>query len=107
MGGLIESLYEDKLKACEDASMVRSHIVGFRFGLSQFLIFISFTIMFYFGSLILNSNPNSVTVLSLFSSIFAVIWPGWTSGSNFFRSPDLKNTKIASANNFSIIDSID
>jgi hypothetical protein len=87
--------------------MVRSHIVGFRFGLSQFLIFVSFTIMFYFGSLILNSNPNSVTVLSLFSSIFSVIWPGWTSGSNFFRSPNLKNTKIVAANNFSIIDSID
>lgn len=62
--------------------------------------------MFYFGSLFLKNNPDSVTVLSLFTAIFAVIWPGWTSGSNFFRAPDLVMAKKASVNHF-LIDSID
>ncbi len=63
--------------------------------------------MFYFGSLFLKNNPDTVTVLSLFTAIFAVIWPGWTSGSNFFRAPDLIMAKKASVSHFALIDSID
>jgi hypothetical protein len=63
--------------------------------------------MFYFGSLFLRDHPDSVTVLSLFSAIFAIIWPGWTSGSYFFRVPDFKMTKRLSANLFNVMDSID
>ncbi len=62
--------------------------------------------MFYLGSVILNKNSN-VTVLSLFSAIFAVIWPGWTSGSNFFRAPDLNLAKKAAVSHFVVVDSID
>ncbi len=56
MDRLIEAEYEKKLKKCEDLSMIRSNIVGFRFGLSQFLIFVSFIIMFQFGAMIIRDN---------------------------------------------------
>lgn len=90
---LVKYLYEQKLNICKYSSFLRSLIVGLKFGFSQFLIFLSFTIMFYFGSIFLKDNSNKMSVLSLFSAIFAVIWPGWTSGSNFFRAPDFEMCK--------------
>lgn len=71
---------------------MRSLVVGLKFGLSQLLIFLSFAIMFDIGSVFLRGNQ-SMTVLSLFTAIFAVIWPGWTSGSNFFRTPNWEKCK--------------
>lgn len=85
--------------------MIRSINIGLRFGFSQFFIFLSFMIMFYCGSHFLKDNVSNLTVLSLFSAIFAVIWPGWTSGSNFFRFPDYKVAKEALINHLRIIES--
>lgn len=98
-------MYQEKLHKCENSSFLRSIVVGLRFGLSQLLIFVSFALMFYFGSVFLKDNNGEMSVLSLFSGIFAVIWPGWTSGSNFFRVPDYEKCKRGGCCYFEIMDS--
>ncbi len=60
------------------------------FGLSQLLICVSYTIMFYFGTMF-EKNNSQITTLNLLTCIFAVIWSGWTGGANFIRLPIKKS----------------
>jgi len=68
----------------------RIFLCSMLFGLSQLLILISYTIMFYFGTMFVRDN-SSITTLNLLTAIFAVIWSGWTSGANFIRLPTKKS----------------
>lgn len=76
------------------------------FGFSQLLIFISYTIMFFFGAIFYRENTD-IKPLNLLTAIFAVIWSGWTSGANFIRLPTKKSYERAASNLFELMDEID
>lgn len=65
----------------------KGNIVGILYGLSQFFIFFSFAMLFWFGSLVIRDH--NVSVENIFVAIFAIVWSGWTAGNNFFFLPDI------------------
>jgi ATP-binding cassette subfamily B (MDR/TAP) protein 1 len=81
-------------------------IIGILYGLCQFLVFVSFAILFWIGSIILRDHGN-VLVEDAFIAIFAIVWAGWTAGNNFFFLPDIGAGKRGAARLFELNDSKD
>jgi ATP-binding cassette, subfamily B (MDR/TAP), member 1 len=98
--------YRSKLIEPLKKAKIRANISSAIFGLSQLLIFVSYTIMFYFGAQFFKNN-REITALDLLTAIFAVIWSGWTSGANFIRLPDKTLCRKAAAYLFFILDEHD
>ena len=76
------------------------------FGLSQLLILISYTVMFFFGTMFFRDN-GEIKRLNLLTAIFAVIWSGWTAGANFIRLPPSNCCKNAVSKILYLIDQKD
>lgn len=85
---------------------MRVFLCSLLFGFSNLLICVSYTIMFYFGTMFYRDN-SSVTTLHLLTAIFAVIWSGWTGGANFIRLPAKKSCERAASNLFFLLDEKD
>lgn len=85
---------------------VRNGIVsGFFYGIAQLIMFIVIALIFYIGSLFVESA--GVTVDSMFTSIFAIFFSAMTVGNNSHILPDMAECKVAAANLFLILDTKD
>lgn len=80
---------------------------GFFFGLSQIVMFTVFGVLFFLGALFVRDNPETVTVQSMFTAIYAIMFAGMTAGNNAHFMPDAAACKNSAANLFEIQDSKD
>lgn len=83
----------------------KGNISGLLFGLSQFIMFVVFALIFYFGTLFIKNN--GVSVADVFTAIYAIVFAGMTAGNNSHFMPDVGKAKVAAASLFLILDSED
>jgi hypothetical protein len=79
-------------------SIKNGNLAGVMLGLGQSLISIMLALMFYIGSLLINAGVTDV--LSVYTSIFAVMFAGVQAGGNMFFLGKLAASKYAACNYF-------
>ena len=80
-------------------------ISGLFFGLSQFILFLVFGLIFYLGIVFMNAN--NLLIDNVFVAIYAIMFSGMTAGNNAHFLPDINNSRRAAASLFEIQDSTD
>lgn len=81
----------------------KGNISGILFGLSQFILFIVFALIFFFGTIFIRDCGASIT--DVFTAIYALVFAGMTAGNNSHFMPDVAAAKNSAANLFYILDS--
>lgn len=74
------------------------NLSGIMFGLGQTLISCLLALIFYFGSLLIQAEQ--VTVLEVYTAIFAVMFAGVQAGGNLYFLSRLSAAKYAACNYF-------
>ena len=85
--------------------MKKGIMAGFFFGLSQFILFLVFGLIFYLG--IVFMFRNNLQIADVFTAIYAIVFSGMTAGNSVHFLPDIDNSKRAAASLFEIQDSKD
>lgn len=85
----------------------KGNYAGFFFGLSQFILFLTFGLMFYLGSIFLRDNPDEIELEDMFISAFSIMFGGMVAGNNAHYMPDTGACRNSAANLFEIMDSED
>jgi ATP-binding cassette subfamily B (MDR/TAP) protein 1 len=84
---------------------------GVLFGVSQFILFLIFGLLFYLGALVVRDNYSQDEffqgVLNMFTAIYGIVFAAMTVGNNSHFLPDVGAAKNSAANLFLIIDSED
>jgi len=69
-------------------------------------MFLVFGLIFYLGAIFVRDNE-SVTILDMFTAVYAILFAAITAGNNSHFAPDAAACQAAAANLFHIIDSAD
>lgn len=78
---------------------------GFMYGVSYFLQFISFALMFFLAAVYVTNY--SISIDDSLAAIFLIVFAGIAAGNNSNFMPDISEAKIATKQVFSIIDQQD
>ena len=103
--GIIERKYSTYLEEPLQIGNKKGLMAGFFFGLSQFILFLVFGLIFYLGIVFMNSN--NLQIADVFTAIYAIVFSGMTAGNSVHFMPDVNNSKRAAASLFEIQDSKD
>lgn len=95
---MIEHKYSSHLKDPLSIGIKKGNISGILFGISQFIMFIVFALIFYFGTLFIRDN--GLNVADVFTSIYSIMFAGMTAGNNSHFMPDVAAAKNSAANIF-------
>lgn len=74
------------------------NLTGIAFGIGQALISILFSLIFYIGALLVQSG--TITVLQLYTSVYAIMFSGIQTGSNIHFVGKLAAAGVAACNYF-------
>ena len=99
---IIERKYSNLLKLPVEMGVKKGFVSGFFFGLSQFILFLVFGLVFYLGIVFMNAN--NLAIDDVFTAIYAVIFSGMTAGNNAHFMPDINNSRKAAASLFQLQD---
>ena len=83
----------------------KGNVAGILYGLSQFVMFIVVSLIFYLGAIFIRDN--NLKIADVFTAIYSIMFAGMTAGNNSHFMPDVNNAKKAAANLFEIIDGED
>ena len=101
----MERKYSAKLEEPLSIGNKKGLMGGFFFGLSQFILFLVFGLIFYLGIVFMNAN--NLSIGDVFVAIYAIMFSGMTAGNNAHFMPDMNNSRRAAASLFEIQDSTD
>jgi ATP-binding cassette, subfamily B (MDR/TAP), member 1 len=104
---------EDIVQRKYDAGLVEPLAMGVKkgmvsgalYGVSQFILFLVFGLIFYFGVIFMVDN--NLEMANVFTAIYAITFSGMTAGNNAHFMPDMAAGKKAAASIFDILDSSD
>ena len=102
---MIQKKYSEKLDEPLALGVNKGMVAGILFGLSQLILFVTFGLMYYLGSIFVRDNNLSVS--DMFVALFAIVFAGMTAGNNAHFMPDVGEAKNAAANLFQILDGTD
>jgi len=71
-----------------DSAFLKGTYLGVLYGFSQLILFFTFAMLFYFGTLVIRDNPD-VTLVQILSSVLVIQFAGWYAGNNFYFMPDV------------------
>jgi ATP-binding cassette subfamily B (MDR/TAP) protein 1 len=91
------------LRVAENQMFRTGVVTGLLYGVSQFLLFIVFAIIFFLGTIYIRDNPG-LQIIDVFTAIYAIFFAAMTIGNNSHFMPDIIDAKVAAANLFEIID---
>lgn len=77
-------------------------LTGLIFGLSFFVLFMVYGLIFYLSSIFIRDN--SLEITSAFSAVFLVLFSGIIAGNNVKNIPDLSLLKVTADKLFALID---
>ena len=103
--GIIANKYDQKMVKPYSLAVRKGAFSGFFFGLSQFILFTIFGLLFYLGSIFVRDT--NATVDGMFTAVIAVLFAGMTAGNNAHFMPDAAACNSAAAKIFLIQDSTD
>ena len=102
---IIQRKYDDNLKEPLEIGVKKGNISGLLYGLSQFVMFIIFALIFYLGAVF--KRDNGLDLEDVFTAIYALIFAGMTAGNNMHFMSDAAEGNKAAANIFEILDTDD
>lgn len=102
---MILNKYTDKLKVPYEIGVKKGNISGLLFGFSQFIMYLVFALIFYFGAVFIRDN--NLSIADVFTAIYSIMFAGMTAGNNSHFMPDVANAKNSASNIFEILDSED
>lgn len=104
--GIIAKKYDDRMEEPFSLAVQKGNISGLLYGLSQFIMFIIFGVIFFLGAVFVRDNDDA-ELLDMFTAVYAILFAGMTSGNNSHFAPDVAACKSSAANLFAILDSED
>ena len=78
---------------------------GFLYGISFFVLFLVYGLIFYLSSIFIRDNNLNIT--NAFSAAFLVLFSGVVAGNNAKMMPDVSMLKVSCVKLFSLIDEQD
>lgn len=78
-------------------------IIGLAYGVSQFIMYASFGILFFLGAIFVQENE-SVNTPDMFKALLALMFAGMGLGQATLFLPDLAGAKISAKQIFKILD---
>ena len=84
--------YSEKLVEPEKLIVKKGIIVGLAYGISQFIFFASFGILFYLGAIFVESNEG-INPADVFKAITALLFAGMATGTTMLFLPDIGEAK--------------
>lgn len=100
--GRILSKYSEALDEALDMAIKYGNLSGIMFGLGQTLISCLLALIFFFGALLIKAKV--VTVLNLYTSIYAIMFAGVQAGGNLYFLSRLSLAILAACNYFEKIE---
>jgi ATP-binding cassette subfamily B (MDR/TAP) protein 1 len=98
----IISKYSRKLDEIQEKQNSKKITSGIFFGLSFFILFMTYGLIFYLSSIFIRDNNLQIT--DAFSAVFLVLFSGIIAGNNVKSMPDLGMLKITAEKLFKLID---
>lgn len=102
---IVRNKYNQKLEEPLKLGTKKGIISGALYGVSQFILFLVFGLIFYLGIVFLNRN--NIEISDVFVAIYAIAFSGMTAGNNVHFMPDIGAAKKSAASLFEILDSTD
>lgn len=99
---MIQHKYDAKLEEPLNMGIKKGNVSGLLYGLSQFVMFIIFALIFYLGTIFLRDN--NLSIADVFTAIYALVFAGMTAGNNMHFMSDVAEANNAAANIFEILD---
>lgn len=96
--------YNAKLDPPLRAAVKKGNGSGLAFGLSQFVMFGTYAVIFYVGALFTRDENIKLSFKNMFQSIFGVMFAAFGSGNAAQFAPDAGAAKAAAINLFKILD---
>jgi ATP-binding cassette subfamily B (MDR/TAP) protein 1 len=104
---MIVRKYEQKLILPMSIAVKKGNISGILFGLSQFIMFVVFALIFFLGTVFIRDNSPNINIEDVFTAIYSIMFAGMTAGNNSHFMPDVAAAKNSAANLFLILDDED
>ena len=104
--GIVAKKYDERMEEPYTLAVKKGNISGLLYGLSQFIMFLIFGLIFYLGAIFVRDNEDA-ELMDMFTAVYAILFAGMTAGNNAHFAPDAAACKIAAAHLFSILDSDD
>jgi ATP-binding cassette subfamily B (MDR/TAP) protein 1 len=98
----IISKYSKKLDEIQEKQFRKKLISGIFYGLSYFILFVTYGLIFYLSAIFIRDNNLEIT--NSFSAAFLVLFSGFIAGINVKNMPDLGILKITANKLFKLID---
>lgn len=102
---IIIKRYDEKLLIPESMILKSGIISGFFYGLSQYIMFIILSLIFYLGALFVQNNGAGLQ--DMFTAVFAIFFAALTVGSHSHMLPDVGECKMSAASLFVLLDEKD
>lgn len=101
----IAKKYDEKLVEPYELAKKKGNLAGIFYGLSRFVMFVNFAVIFYVGTLFVRDY--GVSFGDIFTALFAIMFAAMRTGNNMQFMPDIAASKNSAANLFSIMDGED
>ena len=76
----------------------KGNISGVLFGLSQFIMYVVFALIFFLGAVFIRDN--NLNIADVFTAIYSIMFAGMTAGNNSHFMPDVAAAKNSASNIF-------